>query len=204
MSSSAAGIVLAGASALGASGAAPFTFDDSISADAAAPIAAPIAAKRRFGEANDLRFNVLAGAASDFANTEIAQGGVGLSWFALDSFSVELELLGMGVFQDEGDDAAGADLNVLFRWHFWHDEAHRISVYGDAGVGFALFSEEVPPGGTNFNFAPQIGAGASFELQEGTRLLVGVRWLHLSNARLGADNDGIDTVLVYAGLSWGF
>jgi len=202
------GCALCGAISVASSGAqaSAFTFDDTISMQSAPEIKVESAGDqtKRYGELNSLRFNVLAGGASNFTDTSLAQGGIGLSWFALAWFSVELELLGMGAFQDEGKDAVGGDLNVLFRWHFWRDAQESISVFGEAGVGFALFSEEVPPGGSNFNFAPQIGVGASFDLGDDSRLLLGVRWLHLSNARTTDSNDGLDTVLIYAGLSWGF
>lgn len=158
---------------------------------------------RRFGERGDTRVNFLLGVASDFDGTEVAQGGVGVSWFVVDSLSIDLELLGVGVFQDE-EDAGGAALNLLFRWHFWENEARTISLYADAGVGLAGFSEDVPAGGSEFNFTPQIGVGASFELGPRTRLMTGVRWLHFSNAQLSSGNPGLDTALLYAGISIGF
>jgi hypothetical protein len=190
----------------GSAVASAFTFDDSISVEhaAALQVGSVKPPSLRFGELNALRFNVLAGGASNFSDTSFAQAGVGMSWFALKWFSVELELLGMGAFQDEGEDAFGGDLNVMFRWHFWRNAPESITIFGEAGVGFALFSEEVPPGGSNFNFAPQVGVGASFDVGDDTRLLVGVRWLHLSNARTTDTNEGIDSMLIYAGLSWGF
>lgn len=158
---------------------------------------------RKFGTIGDTRINFLLGVASDFDGTEVAQGGVGVSWFVVDSLSIDLELLGVGVFQEE-DDAGGASANLLFRWHFWHNEARTISIYGDVGVGFAGLSEDVPPDGSNYNFTPQIGFGASFEIGANTRLMTGVRWLHFSNAQLSSDNPGLDTALLYAGVSIGF
>lgn len=203
----AAATLVAGALICGPASAAAFTFDDTISVEAAStrePTPSKTSVHRRFGEKNSLRFNVLAGAASNFSDTELAQAGVGLSWFAIDWFSVELELLGMGVFQEVGKDAAGADLNVLFRWHFWRSADERVTVFADAGIGFSLFSQEVPDGGSNFNFAPQAGVGASFDLGGDVRLLAGLRWLHLSNARTTETNNGLDTLLAYCGVSLGF
>ena len=43
-------------------------------------------------------------------------------------------------------------------------------------------------------------------LDERTRLLVGVRWSHISNARLWGDDDnpGSDSVMLHVGLIWEF
>ena len=40
--------------------------------------------------------------------------------------------------------------------------------------------------------------------RENVRLLLGVRWYHVSNGRLDRDNPGIDSLYFWAGLSVGF
>jgi hypothetical protein len=61
-----------------------------------------------------------------------------------------------------------------------------------------------PDGGTYFNFTPQAGVGASFAVAEDTRLLAGVRWHHISNARSSDNNPGRDSLEIYAGVSFAF
>ncbi len=78
-------------------------------------------------------------------------------------------------------------------------------------VGFAgglLFAfDNVPEGGTGFNFLPRLGVGFTKQLDEdGTRLIMGVRWQHLSNGRIEGDerNPSRDSVMVWAGVMFPF
>jgi len=158
-------------------------------------------ATKRFGELNDHRINLLVGGAGDFEDNYLGTAGVGLSWFFLDDLSIDIELMGIGVSQD-GDDAAGFNPNLMFRWHFLPRQTW--SLYADGGCGLVIATEEVPDGGSNFNFTPQIGFGATYEIGVNTRLMAGVRWYHISNARLSEDNPGRDSLMVYAGVSFGF
>ena len=48
---------------------------------------------------------------------------------------------------------------------------------------------------------PQAGFGFTFEVADDTRLLVGGRWHHISNATLFDSNPGRDSLLLYLGLS---
>lgn len=156
---------------------------------------------RRFGELNDRRINLLCGFADDFDENYLGTVGVGLSWFFLDDLSIDIELMGIGVSQ-EGDDAVGFNPNLMFRWHFLARDTW--SLYADGGCGLMIASDEVPAGGSSFNFTPQIGFGATYEIGVNTRLMAGIRWYHISNARLSEDNPGRDSVMVYAGVSFGF
>ncbi len=61
-----------------------------------------------------------------------------------------------------------------------------------------------PFGGTTFNFTPQAGFGASWEIAANTRLLTGVRWYHISNARTSDNNPGLDSILFYIGATFPF
>jgi hypothetical protein len=48
----------------------------------------------------------------------------------------------------------------------------------------------------NFAFQAQLGAGASYQLENDRELVVSLSWKHFSNANLFDENDGIDLPLV--------
>ncbi len=113
-------------------------------------------------------------------------------------FSTELNAW---YFNQPGEDALGINPAFLFRWHFFTQE--RWSVYSDVGIGLLFTTDDVPDGGTCVNFTPRIGGGFTYELDEdGTRLQVGLRWHHVSNARIEGDanNPARDGLMLYAGV----
>jgi len=171
--------------------------DDSVAEPSAEAPAEP------FGSAGTWRLNVHGGFgmdATDSGNT-LALGGVGLSYFAADYLSIDMELNGLGAFQD-GNDAAAVNFNLLVRYHFVHRDTW--SLFVDGGAGLLLATEEVPNDGSNFNFTPQAGFGFTCDIGSDNRLMAGVRWHHISNANTFEDNPGRDSVFVYAGVSMPF
>jgi hypothetical protein len=62
----------------------------------------------------------------------------------------------------------------------------------------------VPFDGSQFNFTPQAGLGATMDIGQNRRWLIGVRWFHISNASLYANNPGRNNIMVYTGLSLPF
>jgi len=113
--------------------------------------------------------------------------------------------LGLWYFNQPGENAAGLSASMVFRWHFVNTGAW--TVYGDAGIGVLGATSEVPEGGTNFNFMPRAGVGFTRLLNDdGLRLQIGLRWFHVSNARINGDsnNPAYDQALVYAGLIFPF
>jgi len=172
--------------------------DEGASTDggAGAPTSSPT--RKRFGEAGALRLNLLGSYADNFHDAEQFGGGVGMSYFIVDDFSIDLELLGWG-FSQRGSDAAGGNLNLLFRWHFLRRGP--FTLYGDAGAGILITTDDVPYDGSPFNFTPQAGVGASWEFGDDVHLLVGLRWHHISNARIYSDNPARDSLQIYAGIS---
>ncbi len=132
---------------------------------------------------------------------------VGASNFLAEDFELSLDLTVWYLGEDDpaGDDAVAVNFNPKFRWHFINRERH--TIFAEAGVGLLLATEEVPENGSEFNFTPQAGVGATFELSEGPeRLIVGVNWRHISNANVfGSDrNPGRDDLFVYAGVTFPF
>lgn len=161
---------------------------------------APPAQVQRFGAEGSWRANLLGGVTADFDGAEAAQLLVGFSWFFLDDVSMDFQLELDGIAQP-GPDAVAGGVDLLFRWHFY--SAPTWTIYMDGGCGVLGSSQPVPQGGSQFNFTPQIGVGATIELDHstGTRLMVGARWYHISNARLGSSNPGRDSIQLYAGIT---
>ena len=157
-----------------------------------------------FGAADSWRYNFFVGGGFAIVNardTVLAMAGAGVSYFIIDNFSIDFELLFAG-FNQPGEDALGVGFNVLVRWHIIAHETW--SFYIDGGAGILGTSANVPPGTLSFNFTPQAGVGVSFEVAEDTRLFIGARVHHVSNANLGDTNIGLDNILAYAGVSFPF
>ncbi len=59
-------------------------------------------------------------------------------------------------------------------------------------------------GGSHFEFTPQGGFGFTYAIKPQMRLVSGVRWHHISNARTNDSNPRRDSILVYVGVSMPF
>lgn len=150
-----------------------------------------------FGARGSDRWYIHAGAATTFDN-EFALAGAGISHFFANGHSINAELNGMAFSQD-GDDAVGANLNLLLRHHIIRRE--NWSLYIDGGAGILGTTDNVPSGGSSFNFTPQAGGGATIRLNDEERLMVGLRWHHISNANTFDSNPGRDSLMGYVGLN---
>lgn len=138
------------------------------------------------------------------------------SWFLRDDFEFGVELGGWYIDQDTvgADNTGGVSFRFLGRWHALHGsysgrekDGYDWTLFLDAGIGMAFTADDVPPGGTSVNFIPTVGAGATFRLDDaGTRLVTGLRWHHMSNARINGDrnNPDFNAPMVYVGVQWGF
>lgn len=126
--------------------------------------------------------------------------GAGITDFFAHGHSINLELNKLKFIQP-GDDAVGLNIGLILRWHFVREETW--SLYVDGGAGFLVTSEDVPAdGGSQFNFTPQVGGGATFRMRNEEHLMVGLRWHHISNAELYQPNPGRDSILLYVGYMW--
>ena len=113
--------------------------------------------------------------------------------------------LGAWKYSQEGPDATGFNASFVVRWHF--AEWGRWTMYADVGIGFLAATRAIPTGGTSFDITPRLGGGVTRQLtDEGLRLELGLRWAHVSNARITGDsnNPGRDSVMLYAGLIFPF
>lgn len=181
---------------------APITTSDPPSPTQNAPQPKPLTG---FGEPGWWGLTVSSGYANNFqGENSFNLGSVALTTFPVRDLELGFELGGW-YFNQDGADTGGATLNLLARWHFLEFNDYDWTVYADAGIGVLAAGNDVPEGGTNFNFNPRLGAGITKALGEGRRaprLQVGVRWNHFSNARIQGDdeNPGRDDLMVYIGV----
>ncbi len=137
------------------------------------------------------------GVAHDFDQNTDFNLNIGYSRFLVDDVEWLLELAGW-YHNQEGDDAASLNPAMEFRWHFYN--RGRTSVFANAGIGVLGATDEVPDMGTNFNLNPRIGLGLTHQIgADGTRLIAGLRWHHISNARMTgeAQNPSRDAPMLY-------
>lgn len=138
----------------------------------------------------------------DDTNNSFALGGFGFSFFPVDDLSINFEFNGMYFDQDMAQEAGGFNFNLLLRWHYMTRE--KWSAFLEMGGGILITTDEVPAGGSGFNFTPQAGAGISVDVGNDVRLLTGVRSHHISNARTFDNNPGQDSFYGFVGLSMPF
>lgn len=125
---------------------------------------------------------------------------VGYHRFLADDLEFHASVAIWGHVQDD-DNALSLNPSVGFRYHFVNEPTH--SIYADIGIGLLFSTDEVPSGGTRTNFTPRAGLGLTLPVgDEGSRLDLGIRWHHISNASTSGidDNPDRDAIGVYAGL----
>jgi len=126
------------------------------------------------------------------------------TYFVVDDFEVGVEAALWGFFQD--DNTAGLSTSLVMRYHFF--QAERWSAFAEAGMGLMVAGDDVPDTGTSFNLMPRLGAGVTWQISEdsSTRLITGLRWHHISNARIKGeeDNPARDGPGLYVGLMYSF
>jgi hypothetical protein len=132
-------------------------------------------------------------------------GGSAGYYFA-DNWSVNLTLVGHQINSSSGATGVAGETNLQARWHFLRFD--RWTVFVDGGCGFIYSDHELPADGhgTHWNFTPQVGLGATYQLQPDLFLLGGVREFHASNGGLqGSDrHPGSNAVMGYLGVMWTF
>jgi len=147
-----------------------------------------------------------AAAASDLDSDYDFNGHIAASTFVATDFEFAVEAAGW-YFDQQGPNTGGVSGSMVFRWHFCHDDDYSYTVFGDVGIGLLGSFDNTPADGSSFNFLPRIGLGATFKLDDaGDRLQIGVRYHHISNARLfgDGDNPARDSVMLYAGIIFPF
>jgi hypothetical protein len=163
-----------------------------------------------YGRAGSRWLTVGAGYAYDFDKDNDFNLHAAWSTFLVDGFEFAIEGAGW-YFNQQGDDTGGVSGSMVFRWHFWHADNYDWSVFTDFGIGLLAGFDEVPNGGTAFNFLPRLGLGYTRALNQsstgestGPRWMVGLRWHHISNARIQGDdeNPARDSLMAYFALTF--
>ncbi|MFM8640637.1 MAG: acyloxyacyl hydrolase [Planctomycetota bacterium] len=173
--------------------------DAAVRDDAAAPAVAPVPVAR-FGAQWSWRVNVEADWIGDLQGANEAMARIGASWFFFENVELAGYVTGGYVWQDV-ENAGTYGLDLELRWHFLAKETW--SLFASIGGGVMGSTASVPEGGSEFNFTPSAGLGATFEVADGLRLYLSARWFHVSNAGTFADNPGRDNLSLWAGLSFG-
>lgn len=140
----------------------------------------------------------------DYQNDgDLGFGSVGVGYYVADRFAVGAEVRGFGISQ-EGPNAPAVEANLFIRHHLIVADPWTLYIDGSAGVFYA--DHEVPAGGTHFNFMEDTGLGATYRLDDGVYLMGGVRYFHISNARIhGNDrNPSVNGLEGYFGVMFTF
>lgn len=158
-----------------------------------------------FGQAGHTRLTIGTGIAFEFEDDDDSTDfNLNIAWsrFLVDDWEFRVEL-GAWYFDQDPDPTWGINPNVIIRWHFINTDPW--SVYADAGIGLLFAADDVPSGGSSVDFMPRAGFGVTHRINpRGDRLEFGVRWHHISNARVVGDsnNPDRDGAMFYAGFSF--
>ncbi len=121
-----------------------------------------------------------------------------LEWFLVDHLAIAVQPF-VGFIDGETDDAGLVGVDLLLKWYALRGPGWSIFLEGGAGAQYAI-PYSFPDGGSHFNFRPQVGIGTTIHLFDNADLLVGGRYLHISNGGTIHPNQGYDAALVYGGL----
>jgi hypothetical protein len=156
----------------------------------------------RFGAAGSEHWILTTGVAHNFIDAWDFNLRGGYSQFLIDDVEFSFEVNGW-YFSQDGEDALGINPAIAFRWHLIHLPERPWTIFTDVGIGVLLATDKVPAGGTVLDFTPRIGAGYTREIRDdGTRLIIGANWHHISNARIIGDrrNPSRDGLTIYGGV----
>lgn len=166
---------------------------------------APASSVADFAAADTRWWSVGTGVAFDFEDGTSFNLHASLSYFVADNIEAVGEV-GAWYYSQPGEDAFGVNPAFVLRWHFINKGSW--TAFADIGIGMLLVSSDVPAdNGTSFNLTPRVGVGLTYALDDaGTRLQLGLRWAHVSNARITGhdDNFGVDAAMPYVGLIFPF
>ena len=141
----------------------------------------------------DLNTDYISGIPARY-HIQLVGESVGFSYYFLDRLAFSADIPIYYIDQRAAPDAFASGLEAFFRWHF--AEFDKWSLYADLGAGVLIGDNRFPPGGTNCNFDPQTGLGATYQLTQNLFLNAGARLFHISNA--GLDNSDRNPALEYS------
>ncbi|HET6246736.1 MAG TPA: acyloxyacyl hydrolase [Tepidisphaeraceae bacterium] len=139
----------------------------------------------------------------DLSPTRFESGLVGVGYYVWDNFSLNAEAAGFSV-QQPGPDSIITEFDLKLRHHLYN--SGNFSFFVDAGGGVSYATDRTPFGGTYYNYTIQTGPGVSWKLRQNLFLMGGVRYWHLSNARLEGPthNPSVNALEGYVGLMFTF
>jgi opacity protein-like surface antigen len=147
------------------------------------------------------RFEVLGTGISDMTNRKVEMGGGRIAWdyYTSPDFCLRCELTEYGV-STSGGNAAATQGSLGFRHHV--GKVGDNSLFADLGFGVFDATRRVPQNGTYFNFTFHTGIGLERPLSDKVDLIAGIRYFHLSNARIdgASHNPSLNGPEVYIGL----
>lgn len=163
----------------------------------------PAPTRAAFGDAGTSWLKVGGGVASLLKSETATAVSFGYSYFLVKDVEIGLELDGW-YFQQHGDNAGGLNPNFILHWHFIN--TGKWTTFAEVGIGFLVANDNVPEGGTRFDLMPRAGFGVTRSLTDNLRLEAGIRWHHVSNARIEGDhhNPSRDLPMLYAQLIFPF
>lgn len=167
--------------------------------------ATPAAVGKLYASKGWSGWTVTLGAATDFASDSHYNIAGMVSTFLADRLEIGAELGGW--YFNQQNDTGGVSAIIDLKWHFYASDDRRWTVFGEARIGMLGAFDDVPDDGTSFNFMPGLGVGATCALGESrARLIGGIRWQHVSNARITGDDDNpaSNGVLGFVGITWPF
>jgi len=131
--------------------------------------------------------------------TVTGSGTIGVGYYVWDNVSLNAEFSGFHNDQ-AGPDANIYALNALLRQHLFH--RGRFSLFVDVGGAVSIADARTPPNGTYYNYMEETGVGGTLQLKDDLHLIGGIRYYHLSNARLEGPthNPSINGLQGYVGL----
>lgn len=125
------------------------------------------------------------------------------TYFIADDVEVGVEVGAWLILQR--NDTVGASFSFIGRYHFFQQPSY--SIFVDTALGAMLAGERVPDSGTSFNLMPRVGIGMTSSIGDGgARLVYGLHWHHISNARLGGaeNNPARDGLGLYFSVAFPF
>ena len=147
------------------------------------------------------RFEVLGAGITDLTNRKVEMGGGRIAWdyYTSPDFCLRCELTEYGV-STSGGNAAATEGSLGFRRHV--GKVGDNSLFADVGFGVFDATRRVPQDGTCFNLTIHTGIGLERPLSDKVDLIAGIRYFHLSNARIDGPsrNPSLNGPEVYIGL----
>ena len=104
----------------------------------------------------------------------------------------------LGITTD-GRERGLAAVNALALYYLEPFRSVRWKPFVEAGIGLIYTDFKVDGQGLRFNFNPQAGCGAEYELKNGSALTAALRFHHISNGNTHEDNRGVNSAFLMIG-----